>query len=87
MLVNFGGETAVQNERCSTHRVKVGDREHHRNGKEDNFFTFSASATLNYSKFSKVLKQFGADQSLFIFLGFFRQDSFSSSFALAFDAY
>ena len=37
MLVNFGGETAVQNERCSTHRVEVGDREHHRNGKKDIF--------------------------------------------------
>ena len=37
MLVNFGGETAVQNKRCSTHRVEVGDREHHRNGKKDNF--------------------------------------------------
>ena len=36
------------------------------------------------SKFSKVLKQFGADQSLFIFLGIYGQDSFSSSFALAF---
>jgi len=37
VLVNFGGETAVQNKRCSTHRVEVGDREHHRNGKKDNF--------------------------------------------------
>ena len=34
------------------------------------------TSTLNNSKFSKVLKQFGADQSLFIVLGIFRQDSF-----------
>ena len=31
-----------------------------------------------------ILKQFGADQSLFIFLKIFGQGSFSSSFALAF---
>ena len=37
VLVNFGGETAVQNERCSTHRVEVRDREHHRNGIKDIF--------------------------------------------------
>ena len=43
MLFNFGGETAVQNEQCSTHRVEVGDREHHRNGKKDNFLVNLAS--------------------------------------------
>ena len=41
LLVNFGGETAVQNERCCTHHVEVGDREHHRNGKKDNFYVLS----------------------------------------------
>ena len=30
VLVNFGGETAGQNEQCATHCVEVGDREHHR---------------------------------------------------------
>ena len=37
VLVNFSGETAVQNERCFTHLVEVGDRELHRNGKKDIF--------------------------------------------------
>jgi len=39
---------------------------------------------LEQLKFSKVLKQFGGDQYLFIFLEIFGQGSFSSSFALAF---
>jgi len=42
------------------------------------------ASTLNNSKFSKVLKQFGADQSLFIFLGIFGQDSFFLFFCFGF---